>query len=372
MTKRIVLFADGTWQSGETSTKTNVWRLMQAVLPADSAGVKQLTYYHDGVGADGLVLAKAIEGATGLGVDQYAIALYQHLVDVYEDGDLIYIFGFSRGAYSARCISGLIRNSGVLRPENKDQIQAAYQLYLNQDPSKHPRSSDAAAFRNQFSYKRFVEPQRNEFVVEFIGVWDTVGALGIPYTNIDKKLQQFHDTSLSTHVHYAYQALAADERRGGYMPCLWTKQDGPGPEGSDEQKLIQAWFAGVHSDIGGGYTERGLANCTLTWMAAKAKATGLALDPNAIYSGGAPDPGAGAHDSMTFFFKLLALLKDGTRYPERLGPLSNGVDINHQYTHQFFLDRCAPPTYPGKNMRTFLDRNPVPLTDSDFMPMPKS
>jgi T6SS, Phospholipase effector Tle1-like, catalytic domain len=202
------------------------------------------------------------------------IDAYHFLIDNYEPGDDLYFFGFSRGAFTARSVAGLVRNCGILRPENRDRINDAYRLYRN--TKDKPAGMTSTLFRSAFSY----EP-----TIEFVGVWDTVGALGIPPVGLGilhpifnwvNKRWSFHDTELSSHVHGAYQALAIDERRRAFKPTLWKRQPGA------TQILEQVWFTGVHCNVGGGMADSSLSDLALLWMVSKAQHHGLAFKDNAF------------------------------------------------------------------------------------------
>jgi len=177
----------------------------------------------------------------------------------FEPDDELFFFGFSRGAYTARSTVGFVRNAGILRLENADRIDEAYALY--RDRATHPRDIESQLFRRSFS---------RETRIRFIGVWDTVGALGIPWSGMPgieliNRRWQFHDTDLSTTVDAAFQALAIDEKRPPFEPAIWSQQ--PDAVG---QRLEQVWFAGVHCDVGGGYPDSTLADMRHWGQAARA------------------------------------------------------------------------------------------------------
>ncbi len=297
MPKRLVICSDGTWNkpdqtSGGLPSPTNVVKLMQAIPASDATGMEQRVFYHSGVGAEGGWWSRFTGGAFGEGIDDIIEANYRFLIENYDPNDELFLFGFSRGAYLARSTVGLIRNCGLLKREHLDQFDAAYALYRRRDEASHPRAEESTAFRAAYSH----EPR-----IRFIGVWDTVGALGIPVTPLrfwSKVFYEFHDVMLSTWVDYAYQALAVDEHRKPFAPTLWQAQiDAKG------QTLEQAWFAGAHRNVGGGYADHGLSDLALIWLAEKAQACGLALSlPPDV----APDTMGELGDSMTFWYRLLS------------------------------------------------------------------
>ncbi|MHB1586821.1 MAG: DUF2235 domain-containing protein [Acidiferrobacteraceae bacterium] len=298
MSKRIALFMDGTWDSRNDRYLSNVALLSNAVRPTGEDGVPQYAQYQKGIGVSRFAVCRWFEGVTGLGLDQHVQHLYTYLVQNYEPGDRLYLVGFSRGAFTARCLAGLIRKSGILKPEHRDQVSAAYRQYL--DISIHPDSDAAKGFRQGYAWDEFIDP--TDFIIHFIGVFDTVGALGVPATWISTALMQLHDTTLSRFVHYAYQALAIDEHRREFAPCPWMPNltTGPRPAG---QEVIQAWFPGAHCDVGGGYRHAGLADCTLSWMADKVRRCGLDLDA-AKFPDSKPRPAGTLHDSRTWLYWL--------------------------------------------------------------------
>lgn len=290
--KRIIICCDGTWNTPNEeehgqSCATNVAKTTELVSPRAADGLPQVTYYHDGVGSGNLG-DKIVGGAMGVGLSKNIEDAYRFLAANYVEGDEIWLFGFSRGAYTARSIVGLIRNSGLLQKAHLEKFNLAYQLYRDRSKDTHPDQQVATQFKAQFSHA----PE-----IRFLGLWDTVGSLGVPDHIISKflgNMWNFHDVTLSSIVKYAYHALAIDEHRGDFKPCIW---DGPN---SDERQ--QVWFVGAHSDVGGGYPEAGLSDCALSWMMCKAEACGLKFDRVNVEV--KPDQLSGVHDSRTGFFHL--------------------------------------------------------------------
>jgi uncharacterized protein (DUF2235 family) len=263
---------------------TNVVKVALALADRDSSGVPQRVFYNAGLGTSRGERLRG--GAFGFGLSKHVRECYRFLVENYEPGDELYFFGFSRGAFTARSTAGLVRNSGVLRREHAGRLGDAYAIYRGRDPTSHPRGTRATLFRRSFSH----EPR-----VHFIGVWDTVGALGIPvlgpgWANVLNRRWEFHDTDLSTMVDLAYQALAIDEARGPFVPSLWNRQDE-----ARNQVLEQVWFAGVHSDVGGGYDDCALAEIPLLWLVDRAARAGLEFRQG-HFSGRRPDDSGAAAD----------------------------------------------------------------------------
>jgi uncharacterized protein (DUF2235 family) len=264
MAKRIVFCADGTWQL--PMNNTNVYRLYKALtVTAD-----QVTYYDDGVGADATGLGRILQGAVGDGLLQKIQDGYTKIAHVYEPGDQIFLFGFSRGAYTVRSLAGMIANCGLpIGTFSDDCVATAFAAY--RDPVN--RASILAGLTGC---------GLGQATIQMVGVWDTVGALGIPaiFGGVDEKAYGFLDTGLHADVRNAYQCLAIDEQRAQFPATLWTSAP------ADGQTIEQVWFSGCHGDVGGGTTVVGgvdagtrLCDITLGWMAAKAQAQGLTMDP---------------------------------------------------------------------------------------------
>lgn len=335
--KRLIICADGTWNTpeqkdGGRGAPTNVSTLAKSVQAQDAKGVQQVVYYHEGVGENGGFWDHLSGGAFGVGISRNIRDLYRFLCLNYAPGDELWLFGFSRGAYTARSLAGMVRNVGLLKRENLSMIGDAYDLYRDRTGASSPDSEAAKKFRAAYSWP--------DFRIRFIGVWDTVGALGVPVTPLrfwNKQLYEFHDVQLSRSVDFAYQALAIDEHRKPYSPSVWNKH----PEAPATQVLEQAWFPGVHCNVGGGYADPGLADCALNWMWDRATRAGLALD--APPRKGNPD--GVLRDSMTLFFRLLGA-KARTPGAEKKG--AEGVSRTAR-------DR---KDYHPRNLEHFLKENP--------------
>lgn len=265
--RRLIYCADGTWNSPDQELDTydlrkpsNVVKLSRAILPISPNGTSQVVFYDTGVGTHNFV-DKLVGGATGAGLSDNIIQGYRFLASNYHPGDEIYLFGFSRGAYTVRSLAALIANIGLLPNHQEYWLPEGYELYRSQ------------ATRKQFREYRVLNKSRTPSI-RMVGVWDTVGALGIPVgilSAIGQRKFQFHDVSLPTAVEHAYHALAIDETRIDFAPSIWNRK-------LTTQTVEQAWFPGVHTNIGGGYADNGLANHALHWMVSKADILGLAFD----------------------------------------------------------------------------------------------
>lgn len=278
--KRLITFSDGTWNKPgaidrKKEVKTNVEILYNCIEHTGNDGVRQLKIYDEGVGSSSWDKKDEIFGGlAGFGIDKNIKDIYSFLVINYEPKDHIYLFGFSRGAYTARSLAGFINNCGILKPENIGMVDYAYELYRDRNKYSHPDSDFMTTFRRQYC----VEPSTS---IYFIGVWDTVGSLGLPFPWSQKyntERYKFHDVKLSSKIINAYHALAIDERRKQFTPTLWEKSNTAKTDPKHKQVLKQRWFAGVHSNVGGGYTDHGLSDIALGWLADNAITLGLHVD----------------------------------------------------------------------------------------------
>jgi len=265
MSKRIIFCADGTWDNA--ASHTNVYKLYKSM----TVGAGQMPFYDDGVGASENPIIKLVGGAFGAGLFGKIKEAYTKIAQVYEAGDQVFLFGFSRGAYTARSLAGMIAISGLPTQNFTDGlVDIAFRAYREKDnrASLLAQLKDASMFDAKMT---------------MVGVWETVGALGIPsvFGAVDPLLYGFLDTSLHPDVLNAYQAVAIDEKRAQFPPTLWDTNTQPG------QTLEQVWFSGVHSDVGGGEPVDGsettaLSDITLGWIMNKASALGIGFDDAAF------------------------------------------------------------------------------------------
>ena len=257
--KRLIVCCDGTWNKLDSECPTNVVRVAQAVKRTASDGVPQIVFYDEGIGVDS---NKIVGGVTGLGIDKNIQDAYRFLSFNYDQGDEIYLFGFSRGAYTVRSLAGMIYCSGLLSRRYITKASEAYELYRNRGIK--PNHEEAKSFRENYG-----KGNGDRVPITLLGCFDTVGALGIPLVPAFKKFEgqlktryKFHDTTLNKDVENAVHAVAIDEIREVFDVTLMTKNpDAP------NQKLRQVWFPGEHGCIGGGTTAyRGLSDAVLKWM----------------------------------------------------------------------------------------------------------
>lgn len=303
--KRLVVCCDGTWN--HPATRTNIWRLKNAiaskeVLPG-GAEVPQWVYYDAGVGTERG--NRWLGGMLGRGLSRNIKEAYRFLAESYAEGDEIWCFGFSRGAYTARSLCGFLGSAGLLRHRDLGLLDDAFEYY------RLPKEERAASRFGLIRDDLHLHTRETCLSVKLLGVFDTVGALGVPLPWFNAlarpKTVEFHDTALSSMIENAYQALAIDERRGPFQPTLWTGEPGEARTCDGkmvQQRVVQAWFPGVHSDVGGGYDEKAYADVTLDWMLDVARSLGLVLREDYVDRQLRPDHVAPLHDSYTWFWRL--------------------------------------------------------------------
>lgn len=345
---RIVLALDGTWEnqaavssawkfgSPTSRPQSSDWYTNPALLALsipplsrpDSNGKqwRQVCFYQSGIGSGQVsLLGRLVSGATGIGLKEKVQEAYAFLVENYQEGDEIAIFGFSRGAYTARCISGFIAWAGILqkcaskplvdgrainesiyfndifdayskrKPDDPASIRQAAEVLHNLVGRWPSTGSDAVSTADQLAQQQKVNgkgstdtamtikaeliaedgaPKTDDVTVpppvKVLGVWDTVGALGVPGFFPESTLFEFFDPGLSANVAHAFQALALGEDRRDFMPTLWYKP-WPSQETARQkgQVLKQVWFSGAHSNVGGSNAYHGLSDITLAWMVAQ-------------------------------------------------------------------------------------------------------
>jgi uncharacterized protein (DUF2235 family) len=352
MPKSIVICCDGTWNSDNDASPTNVAKLSDFLLREDPTRDRPVVYYDSGVGTRGGPIERLFDGVTGYGVSENIRQAYRVLIDNYAPGDDLYFFGFSRGAFTVRSLAGLVRNCGILRRDRRDLVAEAYDFYRDRDPAKRPDAPPAEAYRRAHA----VEPAT---FIHFIGVWETVGALGDPllrHSLINRGLR-FHDLKLSSYVRNAFQALAIDEYRRPFQPAIWQQQ--PHARG---QVMRQVWFIGSHSDVGGGYRDAGLSNIALDWLARRAIDYGLRVDEaglSDLLGDAFPADSSVPHDSDRGFYWWLP---SGPRAID--APAAGGAMHlpTHERLHWTVIERHRrDPGYRPGSLVDYLERKPGAL-----------
>ncbi|MCJ1309426.1 hypothetical protein MMC25_003085 [Agyrium rufum] len=285
--KRIIVNCDGTWldsDNGSSSSKlevpSNVTRISRAIKPLSRDKIPQVVFYQNGIGSVGTKSMRTVAGATGEGLSNNIREAYNFIGENYTSGDELFFIGFSRGAFTARSVAGFIGSVGILTKQGRPYLPVIFEDFEHRnDPdyvSKFPdlpfpnkpsvASKDYAFMLEEAGFTKLNVP------IKAVGVWETVGSLGIPRISWLEQLglqrprtkeYNFYDTSLSNNIENAFQALALDEERASFSPAVWEKPVG------NRTNLRQVWFPGVHSNVGGGYDDQELADITLAWMIAQ-------------------------------------------------------------------------------------------------------
>jgi uncharacterized protein (DUF2235 family) len=275
--KRLAVFLDGTWNA--VNDNTNVWRLKSLCSANSRDGAAQLVYYD--IGVNGFA-----GGVFGKGLDTNVTEAYQWLIEHFDPGDEIFIFGFSRGAYTARSLSGLIAKHGLLKPGAPISVKQLYERYHRSsdrtlwtllDEQRKGNLTDASL------EEKWLMKYSQAIPIKMVGVWDTVGALGIPFFSIEgisRSTFGFLHTGLRLSIENGFHALAIDEHRRDFAPTLWTVRHPKEPKAVIAEprgitSVEQRWFVGAHANVGGGYDSDLLAQIPLRWMMKKASGFGL-------------------------------------------------------------------------------------------------
>jgi uncharacterized protein (DUF2235 family) len=299
--RNLIVLSDGTGNSASKAFKTNVWRLYEAIDLTDGS---QVAVFGDGVGTSSVKVLRVLGLALGIGVKRNVLNLYKFLCLNYNHGDndrpadLIWAFGFSRGAYTIRVLAGLICEQGLVTWNSEEELNrnalAAYRAFRKTAFATTWRRFWVKGGRNlrdwlvdRWSWMTNVRPyeavEKHKVNIHFIGVWDTVDAYGLPVEEltiaVDKLVwpMRFTDTRLLREVHHARHALSLDDERRTFFPVLWDEL----AEGTqiDRDRLQQVWFPGAHADVGGGYADDGLSFVPLCWMIDEATEKGLRFAP---------------------------------------------------------------------------------------------
>ncbi len=318
--KRIIICLDGTWNDPEDEVPTNVLRVARAIKPHANNDTEQVVFYDWGVGS---YYASARGGMSGLGMMKNIQDGYRFIVQNYDVGDELFIFGFSRGAYTARALAGMLNNCGILKSKHAELIPDAFKFYKKR--SAKPGSNEAAGWRRKYAL------QGSRGQVDFLGVWDTVGALGIP-TRVLAFVEEkdlFYDPVLGSNVVCARHAVSIDEKRSDFTPTLW--------DNSEARDMKQVWFAGVHADIGGGAKPRQgkfLSDIALAWVAREAANQGLEFASH-LHGSTASHHKINLSKSYKSFYRVLGKTT-------RVMPTGNVVDISVKKRHRASQYRPEP------------------------------
>ena len=356
--KRLVVFLDGTWNSVDSNT--NVWRMRALCAAKGKDGKPQLVYYE--VGVNGF-----LGGVFGQGLDENIRLAYEWLVENYNDGDEIFIFGFSRGAFTARSLAGLVAREGILKAGSPVGLTELFDRYKTGNDKTIwtlkdvEASGDTSKLTEQ---ERWLLKYSQPAKVKVVGVWDTVGSVGVAAGNIrgiSRSQFDYLQTGLFLPILNGYHALAIDEHRNDFAPTLWDVRHPPNavrPLSNVEQR----WFVGAHANVGGGYETDLLAQAPLRWMMQKAEAQGLSFRSEVALDGDALK--APIIDSYNSFGEGLyhlvspALYRIIGREPD---VRANGTYINENETIDVsvFQRWRADPKYRPTNLVEWAQRKKV-------------
>jgi uncharacterized protein (DUF2235 family) len=392
MARKLVVCCDGTWNTPRT--ETNIFRTYHFLRERLGAppevtqkngvttcsgkakdGSEVLLFYDQGVGTDWF--SRLAGGAAGVGLSDNVRDAYHFLGQNFVPGSEIYVFGFSRGAYTARSLCGFIKAAGLLdRPSVKDVWRAYMDLYATAPRIiARPSGWNVDRVRGWFVEKAGDAvgrlggddvaslPRHSGVKIRVIGVYDTVGALGVPLAQtakVNEPIVGFHDTTLGDIVEHAVQALAVDEKRGPYMPAPWTQAADAALLAG--RSVLQVWFPGVHSDIGGGYHDKGIGNITWDFMMRQAALRGLVIDPGQPTPSISLEPLPAQHESFDETWRELStklkLIPEGVRAigPTMTGPNGERLTVApqvllHPSLASRFGKRCTTILNEGKNLR---------------------
>jgi uncharacterized protein (DUF2235 family) len=273
--KRLAVFLDGTFNAVDDNT--NVWRLKSVCAAKGEDGSDQFVYYARGVNG-------FWGGTVGKGLDDLIKGGYEWLIDQYEAGDDVFIFGFSRGAYAARSLAGLITKCGLLKSGGAMGVKQLYARYQHPDADTIWRLWDNGD-GGKNTDERLLIRYSQRIPIKLVAVWDTVGALGLPFGNIpgvSRSSFGWLHTGLRVPIENAFHAMAIDEHRRAFAPTLWTVRRPKDPNATVAapralESVEQRWFVGAHANVGGGYPSDLLAQIPLRWMMKKASSHGLAF-----------------------------------------------------------------------------------------------
>lgn len=367
--RQLALFLDGTWNT--TDDNTNIWRLRSIC----ESGPEQAVYYDTGVGT---AFGERVRGGLfGYGLSEEVVQAYRWIMESYRPGDRIFIFGFSRGAFTARSLAGFISKCGMLKPGAPISLKQLYARY-RREKINSIRRINTMAESDLCQEEKWLKRYSMPIPIWFQGVFDTVGALGVPFGNFPRLSRtefSFLETDLRINNTRAFQALAIDEHREAFAPTLWKKtvtagSDSYPPRSIDD--VEQRWFPGAHADIGGGYDDGLLAQHPLRWLLNRAKQRGLRVKDEVeidLDSNLAP-----IHDSFAQMGGgVYRMIKLGKRHYREIGskPLVIGNEtttmINESIDASVFDRWRDDKTYRPKNLVTWAnvyDVDPTELVSS--------
>jgi uncharacterized protein (DUF2235 family) len=353
--KRLALYLDGTWN--QVSDNTNVWRFRALFSPASADGCEQRAYYSTGLGTK---FGERISGGMfGAGIDTAITSAYEWLMEHYAPGDDIFIFGFSRGAYTARSLSGFVSKCGLLQSGAPLGVNQLFMRY------RHPKQRTIRELidaqqqgQTGFSHEEgWMLKFAQAVPIKFIGVFDTVGALGVPLPWLHRSAYPFLNTGLRQNNEYAFHAIAIDEHRKAFAPTLWSNQGATTAKPRPIERTEQRWFVGAHANVGGGCFDDALAQLPIRWLAHKAESLGLCFRDGFTVDGGAAT--AKISDSYSeFMWGLYRLVTFNRPYYRPIGvpPKGEGdgvVNINETIDASVFDRWRADHTYRPPKLQSW-------------------
>ena len=359
--KRIAVFLDGTWNN--VADNTNVWRLKSLC----DKSAEQLVYYSAGVGTQSG--EKLSGGMFGIGINDEVTNAYEWLVEHYTDGAQLFIFGFSRGAFTARSLAGFISKCGLLKPGSPVSLKQMFDRYRK--GTSTTVGSLAHLTDGQLPQEdKWIKEYSRRIPIWFQGVWDTVGALGIPIPllpNVSRSDFAFLETDLRINDTHAYHALAIDEHREAFAPTLWVKSTpkvGDTFPPRDLAHVEQRWFVGAHANVGGGYENDLLAQIPLEWLMEKAIAHGLLFKDSVVIDG--DENTCPIHDSLKeMAHGIYEIVTLGKHYYRPIGaePVDTGdaikTTINETIDATVFDRWRVDSTYRPQNLADWASRRKV-------------
>lgn len=340
---------------------------------AEAGVMPQIVFYQSGIGTGGGLIQRLYDQGTGLSLGSKIEEAYCFVVDNYQPGDELFFFGFSRGAYTARCITGLINWCGILTKVEMTHFADIWAAYQRRDPDdidsetsaaevlyratlKYPSAESEQVATNMYYYNLdqnsdLSDDQRKEYrgrrskecearrekqlvvppQIKVVGVWDTVAALGFPGTFQDNDMIEFfdfYDPGLGSNIQFGFHALSLEEDRKDFLPTMWYQPPPSTTSGEvsvrgqhmrSKQVLKQCWFQGVHTDCGGGYQYHGLSDITLIWMVSQL------VDPHTL-----PDGSTTLRPLLNIDVPLLATILDRRREWAKQVPHRSRPSVNYQ------------------------------------------
>jgi uncharacterized protein (DUF2235 family) len=400
VSKRVVVLSDGTGNAAASIWRTNVWRMFDSLVLGEREC--QVAFYDDGVGTSRLKPLAWFGGMFGYGLKRNVIECYKFICRNYRPGDDIFLFGFSRGAFTVRVLADWILNQGLVAYDNNEAelgrlVITSYRAYRKAKcPTTNLRVEKLSRILRDFvlqtPYSEARQRQVSPPSIKFIGVWDTVGAYGLPVAELTRFISRWifpfdlPDVALNTNVERACHALSVDDERKTFEPLLWAEKDDELAElaagGSRYicgERISQVWFPGVHSNVGGGYPDDSLAYVPLVWMMEEAHQCGLTFKASSKYEPDALRHARSAADKDGRLYNPRSGIGAYYRYgPRKISELCNAVEIKTPKIHHTVFERIRdgvhpyapiglPATYAvvDKNGKTLQgDENPYPYENT--------